>query len=93
MDKQVGVALPGSVSAATGLETVIPGLLYADDGVILADSLDEMRAAIEVTEEWGNSNCMEFGISKCAVMCVGEEQDQESTTLFLPLVKTTTSGA
>jgi hypothetical protein len=76
MDKQVGVVLPGSVSAATGLETVIPGLLFADDGVILADSLEGMRAAIEVSEEWGGVNCMKFGISKCALMCVSDEQDQ-----------------
>ncbi len=51
----------------------IPGLLFADDAVIFADSAQELRSGIEKIEKWCHKWKMTLNIGKCGVMIVGEE--------------------
>jgi hypothetical protein len=71
MEGQMGVELPHSGGVK------IPGLLYADDSFILADSLDNMETGVSNFDAWASLNCQEFGISKCGLMVVSAVQDQE----------------
>ena len=46
----------------------IPGLLYADDLVILSSTAKSLKKLISKVEKWANLWEMEFGIKKCGLM-------------------------
>ena len=50
----------------------VPVLLYADDVVILADTPEELQAALDAVSRWGRLWRFEFGVGpeKSAVMCI-----------------------
>ncbi|OMJ28581.1 LINE-1 reverse transcriptase-like protein [Smittium culicis] len=54
-----------------GNSVKIPGLLFADDLVLLADSEVSIRENLLVVEKWASDNEMSFGISKCDALAVG----------------------
>ncbi|OMJ27426.1 Retrovirus-related Pol polyprotein from type-1 retrotransposable element R2 [Smittium culicis] len=54
-----------------GNSAKIPGLQFADDLVLLADSEVGLREDLLVVEKWANDNEISFGISKCVALAVG----------------------
>ena len=56
-------------------EQYIPGLLFADDAVVLANNAEAMQVTFNILSDWAQTNGMQFGISKCGVMTVGGEED------------------
>ncbi|MGH7239376.1 MAG: RNA-directed DNA polymerase, partial [Candidatus Saccharimonadales bacterium] len=53
-------------------EELVPGLLFADDLVIMADSEEELRLAIEEVEQWVREWRFIVNNKKCGVMVVAE---------------------
>ena len=72
-DLKYGVRVPGCG------EMRVPGLLWADDGVVLAAHPLRLRQALNRISGWAVTNEAEFGIddggSKCAIMAVGVGED------------------
>jgi hypothetical protein len=48
--------------------TVIPGLLFADDLVILAPSAEALQCSLDLVSQWASYHEMSFGIKKCGVI-------------------------
>ena len=48
------------------------GLMFADDTVIAAESLEDLNNKIKIIQEWMSENSMEINPSKCGVMLVKE---------------------
>lgn len=48
----------------------IPGLLFADDIVLLAESAVELQGQLDLVARWAKVNGMTFGTNKCGVMAV-----------------------
>jgi hypothetical protein len=59
----------------------VPGLLFADDTVLLAESAVELQASLDLVGRWAAANGMEFGIAKCGVMAIGDEMPEEDFVL------------
>ncbi|KAI7851393.1 hypothetical protein BDC45DRAFT_607981 [Circinella umbellata] len=51
---------------SSGLE--VPGLLFADDLVLLANSPADLQLSLSGVSQWANFNEMSFGINKCGIM-------------------------
>lgn len=60
-----GVRVPG----LAGIR--IPGLLFADDLILLAESKEDLHSLMGAVEAWANKWEMSFGAAKCGVMVVG----------------------
>jgi len=60
----IGVTVPGIVT----LE-VLYGLLFADDTALLAESNHGLQRMLDQLQAWATHNGMEFGLSKCMVIC------------------------
>ncbi|OMJ16069.1 LINE-1 retrotransposable element ORF2 protein [Smittium culicis] len=60
-----------NIALVPGNSVKIPGLLFADDLVLLADSEVGLRENILVVEKWESDNEMSFGISKRGALSVG----------------------
>jgi hypothetical protein len=71
--KKVGVRVPG-VPEKEGL---LPGLLFADDLVAIAKSRQDMQTQADRVSLWCARWEMKVGISKCAVMCMGDKKDED----------------
>ena len=56
---------------------IIPGLLFADDLVLLSDSESGLRAAIRALEEWTKKWRMVVNNSKCGVIVAGESKKKQ----------------
>lgn len=54
------------------LGPLVPGLLFADDLALLAETEAAMLRLLERIEQWGVKNEMSFGVSKCGIMGIGE---------------------
>lgn len=50
-----------------------PGLMFADDVVLLADSEDHLKESLEHLQRWADRWEMECGVSKCAVMLISHD--------------------
>lgn len=50
-----------------------PGLLFADDLVVLADSPTDLQTSLDKISEWATFNEMSFGISKCGAMAFNHQ--------------------
>jgi ribonuclease HI/exonuclease III len=55
----------------TSSTRVLSGLLFADDGVILAPSHTKLKLQLSEIDAWCELNQMECGVSKCGLMAVG----------------------
>lgn len=64
-----GVTVPGVDS-----KTRIPGLLYADDLVIMAPTATALTEMANKLSKWMDDNEMSVGIKKCGVMIVKEDE-------------------
>ncbi|OMJ24502.1 hypothetical protein AYI70_g1543 [Smittium culicis] len=62
-----------------GNSVKIPGILLADDLVLLADSEVGLRENLLILEKWKNDNEISFGISKCGALTVGGAFKQPRT--------------
>ncbi|OMJ11110.1 RNA-directed DNA polymerase from mobile element jockey, partial [Smittium culicis] len=59
----IGVEVPGVPSR-------IPGLLFADDAVVLADSAENLQTSLDAITVWSDTWEMAVNASKCAIMAV-----------------------
>ncbi|OLY78520.1 hypothetical protein AYI68_g7431, partial [Smittium mucronatum] len=57
-----------------GLTSRIPGLLFADDAVLLAESEAEMQTSLNKITDWSNTWEMTVNASKCGLMNVAGPQ-------------------
>lgn len=76
-----GVTVP--TGDACGIMT-LPGLLFADDLVLLADNMKNLQTLMNMATSWANKWGMRFGISKCAIVCFGGDRvlvDEEEWVL------------
>ncbi|OMJ10927.1 Retrovirus-related Pol polyprotein from type-1 retrotransposable element R2, partial [Smittium culicis] len=62
----IGVRVPGLTSR-------IPGLLFADYAVLLAESSADLQAALNTITEWSDTCGMDVNASKCGIMTISEE--------------------
>ncbi len=72
-DGETGLEPPGvKVPTATLPEGTtglwIPGLMFADDVVLLADTAEDLKASLAHVEQWANKWEMECGVNKCGIM-------------------------
>ena len=49
----------------------VPGLLFADDLVLIAPNRESLRKGLQILCNWSTLHEMSFGISKCAIMAFG----------------------
>lgn len=63
-----GVTVPGVDIQEEGL---LAGLLFADDLVGFAESVERMKEHAKLVDEWCRRWDMRVGIKKCGVMCLG----------------------
>ena len=75
----IGVYIPGleGDSPFSAMPPKLAGLLWADDVVITADSLDQLRRALRVVDEWCSTWSMKTNANKCGVMVVSSEAEAE----------------
>lgn len=52
----------------------VTGFLFADDLVICANNLDDLKKSIQGISEWALKNEMTFGIPKCGIMVVAGDE-------------------
>ncbi|OMJ18368.1 RNA-directed DNA polymerase from mobile element jockey, partial [Smittium culicis] len=62
-----------------GLTSCIPGLLFADDTVLLAESSDELQDALNTITEWLDNWEMAVNASKCGIMSISGELTTDMT--------------
>ena len=79
----LGCEVPGSFdnSVKTSMSQTlirIPGLLYADDAVAIARSLQCLQHMLNHLSSWANDHFMQFGVMKCGVMAMGVHSDMEA---------------
>ncbi|OMJ22335.1 RNA-directed DNA polymerase from mobile element jockey [Smittium culicis] len=67
-----GVRVPGITSR-------IPGLLLADDAVLLAESSADLQAALDTITEWSDTWEMAVNASKCEIMTISRELTTDMT--------------
>jgi exonuclease III len=79
--KELGLSVPTGESFDT---YTLPGLLFADDLVLLADSMKNLQKLLNLATNWANKWGMRFGLDKCAIICFGgdrAEVDKEEWVL------------
>ncbi|OMJ10750.1 RNA-directed DNA polymerase from mobile element jockey, partial [Smittium culicis] len=62
-----------------GLPNRIPGLLFADDSVVLADSAENLQTSLDAITIWSGTWEMAVNASKCAIMTVSFDDPAELT--------------
>ncbi|OMJ19200.1 hypothetical protein AYI69_g6728 [Smittium culicis] len=62
-----------------GLTSRIPGLLFADDAVLLAEPSAELQAALNTITEWSDTWEMAVNASKCGIMTISGKLTAEMT--------------
>lgn len=53
-----------------GLPDKLPGLCFADDTVLFAESIEEMKINLDKIQKWMQINCMEINTTKCGLMWI-----------------------
>ncbi|OMJ15357.1 Retrovirus-related Pol polyprotein from type-1 retrotransposable element R2, partial [Smittium culicis] len=62
-----------------GITTRIPGLLFADDAVLLDESSADLQAALDTITEWSDTWEMAVNASKCGIMTISGELNADMT--------------
>ncbi|OMJ13076.1 hypothetical protein AYI70_g8725 [Smittium culicis] len=62
-----------------GLTSRIPGLLFAGDAVLLAESLADLQTALNTITEWSDTWEMAVNASKCGIMTIIGELTTDMT--------------
>ncbi|OMJ22760.1 hypothetical protein AYI69_g5272, partial [Smittium culicis] len=52
------------------LTSLLPGLLFYDDAVLLAESSADLQAALDTITEWSDTWEMAVNASKCGIMTI-----------------------
>ena len=55
----------------------VPGLLLADDAVLMTETQEELKEALDSYTVWCDKWRMEVGATKCGVMCVHDSDAHE----------------
>ncbi|OMJ14888.1 hypothetical protein AYI69_g8399, partial [Smittium culicis] len=76
-----GVGVPG-------LPNRIPGLLFADDAVVLAESAENLQTSLNTISAWSDAWEMAVNASKCAIMAINCD-DAVEMTLQRQTIRTT----
>ena len=71
--------------------SVVPGLLFADDTALLAESADDMRKSLQCLQSWCEKWSVEKNVEKSAVMHMKKE-GLISVLIILELVTRTFHG-
>ncbi|OMJ14471.1 RNA-directed DNA polymerase from mobile element jockey, partial [Smittium culicis] len=71
-----------------GLPNRIPGLLFADDAVVLADSAKNLQTLLNAISAWSDAWEMAVNASKCAIMAINCD-DAVEMTLQRQTIRTT----
>ncbi|OMJ16601.1 hypothetical protein AYI69_g7773 [Smittium culicis] len=62
-----------------GLPNQIPGLLFADDAVVLSDSAENLQTSLDTISTFSGSWEMAVDVSKCAIMAINCDDAVEMT--------------
>ncbi|OMJ16977.1 RNA-directed DNA polymerase from mobile element jockey, partial [Smittium culicis] len=62
-----------------GLTSRIPGLLFADDAVLLVESSADLQVALDTITEWSGTWEMAVNASKCGIMTISGELTTDMT--------------
>ncbi|OMJ21672.1 Retrovirus-related Pol polyprotein from type-2 retrotransposable element R2DM [Smittium culicis] len=62
-----------------GLNSRIPGLLFADDAVLLVESSADLQIALNTITEWSDTWEMAVNASKCGIMTISGELTTDMT--------------
>ncbi|OMJ20691.1 hypothetical protein AYI70_g3955, partial [Smittium culicis] len=62
-----------------GLTSRIPGLLFVDDAVLLAESSADLQIALKTITEWSDTWEMAVNASKCGIMTISGELTTDMT--------------
>jgi hypothetical protein len=76
-----GVSLPSLLNDDSSR---IPGLLFADDLVLLAPNSDSLKSMLKLVDNWCARWKMQVNIEKCGVMMINPEHESSNETI-LPL--------
>jgi len=63
------------------LRSVIPGLMFADDTIALADSADALQLQLAKVVAWSDMHEMTFGVDKCALLKFSGDVNQTNSSL------------
>ncbi|OMJ29035.1 hypothetical protein AYI69_g1471 [Smittium culicis] len=63
----------------SGLTSRIPGLLFADDAVLLAESSSKLKTALKAITVWSDTWEMAMNASKCGIMTICGELTTDMT--------------
>ncbi|OMJ15819.1 RNA-directed DNA polymerase from mobile element jockey [Smittium culicis] len=62
-----------------GLPNRIPGLLFADNAVVLVDSAENLQTSLDTISAWSDAWEMAVNASKCAIMAISRDDAVEMT--------------
>ncbi|OMJ08559.1 hypothetical protein AYI70_g11465 [Smittium culicis] len=62
-----------------GLTSRIPGLPFAGDAVLLAESSDDLQIALNTITEWSDTREMALNASKCGIMTISGKLTTDMT--------------
>jgi hypothetical protein len=79
--QKIGAKVAGWTASAGFKNLSLPGLLWADDVVILAETPEMLRRAMSVVDAWCRDWLMKVNASKCNVMVFGSKPDRVHDTL------------
>ncbi|ELQ76088.1 RNA-directed DNA polymerase, Non LTR Retrotransposon, partial [Trachipleistophora hominis] len=68
--------LEGITGVGIGNGEQVPGLLFADDAVVFAESYDDMVHNMEILEDWCDKWKMDLNISKCGLMVFNSNEQR-----------------
>ena len=68
--------LADTAVAVPGTDSKCPGLLFADDLVVFAESEAKLQEALAALDKWANLWEMEFGVNKCGVFVHAPDDSQ-----------------
>ncbi|OMH82745.1 LINE-1 retrotransposable element ORF2 protein [Zancudomyces culisetae] len=69
-----GVTVPGLPNVDRLLPTRVPGLLFADDLVVLAETPEDMEISLNIISEWDEKFEMSVNAGKCGTMAINTEK-------------------
>lgn len=71
--RELGIELMNSGKGVTVGDERIPGLFFADDVVLMADTREELQELLKIAGEYGNKWRLEFSEEKSQVMSLGQK--------------------
>ncbi|OMJ25349.1 hypothetical protein AYI70_g948, partial [Smittium culicis] len=79
MTTSIIVPVPKKGVDVPGLPNRIPGLLFADNAVVLANSDENLQISLDVIRAWSDAWEMAVNASKCAIMAINCDDAVEMT--------------